>query len=183
VRSAAARGLGKIGDWRLARAMASVLVRDPDPEVRAEAALVLQRIGRGKDVSVRAAVSAMQDSSRAVRSRAATALGRFQDPRAVPALAGGLGDRYWSVRRDCENALANLGAAAVPRLLEFLRGTTDQLGARVLATLVRIAPDDLPSLLRGELPRIEDPALRQRTEEFAAGLNQPDRQGSSTPPA
>jgi HEAT repeat protein len=182
VRSAAVRGLGEMGDWRLARAVASVLVRDPDPEVRADAALVLQRIGRGKEVSVKAAVRAMQDSSRAVRSRAATALGRFQDGRAVPALAGGLGDRYWSVRRDCENALANLGTAAVGPLLEYLRSATDQVGARVLTTLARIGPEDLPSMLRHELPRIQAPALKKRAEELAAGLSLSGQKGSSTPP-
>ncbi len=182
VRTAAARGLGTIGDWRLARALASVLVRDPDSEVRAEAALVLQRIGRGKEASVKAAVRAMEDESRAVRSRAATALGRFQDSRAVPALVTGLGDRYWSVRRDCENALANLGSAAVPQLLASLHRTDERQGARVLGVLGRIGPESLASMLRAEIPQIKDVDLKRRTEELAAALTPAGQPDSSTPP-
>jgi hypothetical protein len=183
VRSAAVRALGKTGDWRFFRAIGSVLAKDQDPEVRAEAALVLQRSGRRGKGCVQAALTAMADESRVVRRRAATALGRYQDAAAVPALVAGLADRYWSVRRDCENALANLGRAAVPGLLASLRKADQPVGRSILGILVRIRPPDLSACLQKEIPRIREAALREGAESVVAELSQSAPPRNNTRPS
>ena len=83
---------------------------------------------------VAACIRALSDDSRSVRSRAARALGRLASPRAALPLVGALGDGYWSVRRDAENSIMNLGPRAVPPLIDVssIRVITPSLAASPL---------------------------------------------------
>lgn len=120
VRLRVVRALSRIGDPRAARPLAGLLASEEDGEVREEIAggFGTQRlVGRAV---VSACVRALSDESRSVRSRAARALGRLASPRAALPLVRALGDSYWSVRRDAENSIMNLGPRAVPPLIDAL---------------------------------------------------------------
>jgi HEAT repeat protein len=120
VRLRVVRALSRIGDSRASRPLAKLLGSDGDAEVREEIAGGLGTQGLvGPEVAA-ACVRALSDDSRGVRSRAARALGRLANPRAALPLVGALGDSYWSVRRDAENSIMNLGGRAVPPLIDAL---------------------------------------------------------------
>lgn len=59
----------------------------------------------------------LYDPDPLVRSRAATALGRAHDPRAVAALQSSLSDAHFSVRSQAINALSNIGGADAVNVL------------------------------------------------------------------
>ncbi|MHC4579379.1 MAG: HEAT repeat domain-containing protein [Planctomycetota bacterium] len=133
VRARAAEALGKIGDRRAvpplieklkdedgsvrsAAAMALAWLRDPgardalhaatqDPSapVRGSAAIALAWLG-----DLTPLLEALQDPAERVRTRAAGALGRLKNRRAVPALVAALRDRAAAVRRGAGHALVRL---------------------------------------------------------------------------
>jgi len=120
VRLRVVRALSRIGDARAARPLAKLLASEEDGEVREEIAGAFGTQGLVGPAIVDACIRALSDESRSVRSRAARALGRLANPRAALPLVGALGDSYWSVRRDAENSIMNLGPRAVPPLIDAL---------------------------------------------------------------
>jgi HEAT repeat protein len=120
VRLRVVRALSRIGDARAARPLAKLLASEEDDAVREETAGGLGTQGLVGPAVVDACVRALSDESRSVRSRAARALGRLASPRGALPLVGALGDGYWSVRRDAENSIMNLGPRAVPPLIDAL---------------------------------------------------------------
>lgn len=120
VRLRVVRALSRIGDSRAARPLAKLLTSEEDAEVREEIAGGFGVSGLVGPEVVAACIRALSDESRSVRSRSARALGRLASPRAALPLVGALGDGYWSVRRDAENSIMNLGPRAVPPLIDAL---------------------------------------------------------------
>jgi HEAT repeat protein len=153
VRLRVVRALARIGDGRAARPLARLLAEEEDAEVREEIAGGFGVAGLvGPDV-VSASIRALGDDSRSVRSRAARALGRLASPRAALPLVGALGDGYWSVRRDAENSIMNLGPRAVPPLIDALDSRKPVVRLRASRILGAIGDRRARSPLRKLLAR------------------------------
>jgi HEAT repeat protein len=154
VRLRAARALLQVGDRSAAKPLAKQLGREKSDEVRQEIVTALGTIGTKEPAAVTACIRALTDESRSVRSRAARSLGRLASPRAALPLVRALGDSYWSVRRDAENSVMNLGKRAVPPLIESLESRKSVVRIRASRILGAIgdqrAARPLRRLLKGE---------------------------------
>ena len=104
-RCRAAGELGGIGDSHAIEALVHAL-RDPGKGVRAAAATALASVG---PPAVGALAAALADGDWVVRYRAAEALGKIRDARAVTALIRALGDERDHVRYMAAKGLGNLG--------------------------------------------------------------------------
>lgn len=110
--------LGLLRDPAASEQLADVLLRDPDPRLRAAAALALGNLADPRHIPWLSA--ALQDPEAAVRARVVEALGNCPSPAAAGALAGVLNDPDRSVRLNIIKALAKLGPEG-RRLLESRR--------------------------------------------------------------
>src|SRR5213594_1659592 len=97
-RGGAADALGRIGDSRAVTRLIRALA-DPAMTVRRASVIAVLRIARVLE----------EDESGGVRVIAAGVLGKFEDPRAVPALVRALGDVQWYVRQASATALGQIG--------------------------------------------------------------------------
>lgn len=111
-------------------------------------------VERGAE-AVPALLGAMGHASPLVRYHATVALGSIGDERAVPALVAALGDleeNRGGVAAGAEVALGQLGARAVPALLESAAKAPDQVRTRAVRLLGRIGAgvplESLRSFLR-----------------------------------
>jgi HEAT repeat protein len=73
-------------------------------------------------------IDALKNDKTSLRWRAASALGKIKDTRAVPPLIEALKDDDWEVCRVAMDALGNIGVPAVPPLIEALKD--DDAGVR-----------------------------------------------------
>lgn len=121
VRRSVARALGELGDPRASSALVLAL-RDNDESVRIAALVALGRL-HDKQATL-AIVSLLDDDPRQpVRAAALEALARIPSPEGLEALVAALGsDDPDSGSSPVRSALAEVGARAVPRLLECLVG-------------------------------------------------------------
>ncbi len=117
VREAAIGALTSIGEPSVTAVGACLA--DPELSVQEAASAVLASIadGRVRDPLIRA----LRSHDWIVRMHAAKALGRIQEPDSVPALIPLLQDKVKAVREEVSRALAAIGEAAIPALLEALR--------------------------------------------------------------
>jgi HEAT repeat protein len=91
-----------------------------------------------RETAFRTLLAALGDGSAACRSRAAAGLESYADERAARALAAQLKDGDEAVRAACRQALAGLGAGAVPHLADALRDRnpkSQRLAAELLGEL------------------------------------------------
>lgn len=109
-----------LADPRLLRP-ALTLCRDPEPHVRALAAMLIGALGG--DETVQELLDLLGDPADDVRAAAAEALGRLGYWPAAASLALRLRDRAWQVRRAAGLALRDFGA---PGLLFLRRALTDE---------------------------------------------------------
>lgn len=172
VRLRVVRALTRIGDPRAARPLARLLTSEGDREVREEIAGGLGLSGLVGAEVVRASIRALADDSRAVRSRAARALGRLASPRAALPLVGALGDGYWSVRRDAENSIMNLGARAVPPLIDALESRKPVVRLRASRILGAIGDRRARMPLRKLLSRERNGEVREAAHLAVAALDE-----------
>jgi len=121
VRRSVARALGELGDPRASSALLLAL-RDNDESVRIAALVALGRL-HDKQATL-AIVSLLHDDPRQpVRAAALGALAHIPSPEGLEALVAALGsDNPDSSTSPVRSALAEVGARAVPRLLECLVG-------------------------------------------------------------
>ena len=151
VRLRVVRALMLIGDARASGQLAALLATEDDAEVREEIADALGTQGLAGPDSVGACIDALRDSSRSVRSRAARSLGRLGSPEAAPHLIAALGDDYWSVGRDAENSIVNLGPKVTASLIDAVDSAPAAVRMRVIDLLGRVgdarAEDALGRLL------------------------------------
>jgi HEAT repeat protein len=148
IREEAAIRLGHLGDSRAVSPLVSIL-KDRDRSVREAAIAALTAIGPSSvealggcltdpDLSVQEAASAvlatiaddrvldpllraLASHDWIVRMHAAKALGRLANPLSVPRLIPLLHDKVKAVREEAAAALAAIGEASVPALLEAMR--------------------------------------------------------------
>jgi HEAT repeat protein len=118
VRTEAARGLAKLGDASALEPLMEAMAVDEDERVRREAAVALRAPWVEVSRVTEAFRRALRDDSWEVRAVAARALGRIDDEGSVGPLLAVLEDPSYTVSTSASNALANLGALAIPRLLE-----------------------------------------------------------------
>ncbi len=160
VRARAARILGENREPQAIGALATVLMDDPDMQVRQQAALALGRIG-----AVEPLVDALHSPDLKVRQLITQALGAIGDPRAAKPLIVALRDSHAEVRSQAAFALTKLGAAAVEPLILALRHTDPAArwgAARVLGTIGD--PRALPELERLQNDETVVPAGRSTGE-------------------
>jgi HEAT repeat protein len=170
VRLRVVRALGGIGDPRSARPLARLLTSEEDAEVREEIAGAFGTQGLVGPAVVSACVRALSDESRSVRSRAARALGRLASPGAALPLVGALGDSYWSVRRDAENSIMNLGVRAVPPLIDALESRKPVARLRASRILGAIGDRRAASAIRKLIARERDEEVLEAARLALAAL-------------
>jgi HEAT repeat protein len=104
---------------------------DPDPKVRADAAV---RLGHGRAAqAVDSLIAVLDDPDELVRVNVVRALGEIGDPRAVPALVKMVDDALPTVRKATCQALGDLkDPAGVPALAKLLQNGDEN--TRLIAT-------------------------------------------------
>lgn len=123
-RRAAANALIEIPDRRALEPLIAAL-RDPDPAVRANAALALGEFEHARPETLGTVVeplaAALGDESPSVRAMAASALGRTKNPGSVERLTVLLDDESELVRKTATSVLEGFGGRPADEALENAR--------------------------------------------------------------
>ncbi len=165
VRYEAVKAIGRLGGPEALAPILRITAMDRTDFIRAEAFRVLRAIGAGQPAVPEAAIQALDDKARDVRTQAAAILGVFHDRKCLPLLLKAMADAHWSVRESAENALLNFGADAVPPLLEALTSplwTTRFRAARLLGELGD--PAAVPALKKIAESKDEQKEVRDKVE-------------------
>jgi HEAT repeat protein len=141
VRAAAAGALGTIRDGGVIPELTSAL-KDPEPEVRAAAVAALGEFATHDSLEAIANLL-LDDPELMPRQKALQALVRTRREDVIPYLMEALRDSFWWYEREqavaeLMNAIANMGSATVPPLIEALgdaEGTVRRLAATLLGRL------------------------------------------------
>lgn len=112
----------------------------------------------------------LRDADEAVRCAAALGLGELASTAAVPALVASLADASGWVRDSAGDALARIGASALPALVAAMQGQ-DGVRVRAAAALRKIVVADLHKLAINQYPSLYGPALSV----LFRALNDPNR--------
>ena len=141
VRAKAALALGQIRDVQAIPALTDAL-KDKEASVRAAASIGL---GKFSDPRTFEAISnvLLDDPQIEVRQAAAKALGETRRTEAIPYLMDALQDSFWWFEReqqvnDLLDAIASMGEAVVPELIEALRdpeGTVRRFAGQLLSRI------------------------------------------------
>ena len=121
-------------------------------------AMPLKRLGAD---TIRFLVDILRGEQWQRRRGAAWALGKLQEPAAVPSLIEALGDENPNVRKEASEALQGIGKPAVPGLLKTLRSSNVDLRASVVQTLARMREPAAVSDLIDALADTEWPAFEE----------------------
>jgi HEAT repeat protein len=135
VRTAAARGLGKLKDRQAIRLLEQAL-RD-EPTVRCAAVMGLTTIGDAE--AIPALLATLKDATPVVRYHAVTGLGKLKADQAATAIRRLLEDKDAMVRTGAEKALTSLGISK----------PTLPLKRRLAAMAGRIVPNSLVGVVPG----------------------------------
>jgi HEAT repeat protein len=144
------------------------LLADDNADRRWWAVRVLALLG--SQAAVPPLVEELRDPDEAVRCAAAAGLGHLASAAAIPALIASLTDASGWVRDSAGDALAQIGAPALPALVAAMQGP-DGVRVRAAAALRRIVVAGLHNLSINQYPPRYGPAL---TVLFRA-LNDPNR--------
>ncbi len=148
------------------------LLRDPNPEIRGQAAFALGQFGPLAADAVPALTELLRDPNPEIRGQAATTLGSIGPlaADAVPTLIELLRDPDTGVcRKRAPMALMNIGKEATPALVGSLRHPDPEVrgqAARILGLIRPLAADAVPTLVG--LINDPDPQVRGRAA-FALG--------------
>ena len=134
-RGGAADALGRIGDSRAISRLLRAL-EDAAMTVRRTSMVALLRLEAMNAVPTIARLLE-EDESGGVRVIAAGVLGKFEDPRAVPALVRALGDAQWYVRQASATALGQIGDQRAIAALEKATRDPRKSVARAAAAALR----------------------------------------------
>ncbi len=129
----AARVLGNLRVLEAGPALREALREGESPDLRAQAALALGKIGNPDDLPT--LVEAASDEAWPVRALAASALGMIGEVSTIPTLQRLTVDREWWVRLNASRALANLGPAGERALAGLLEAEGRYTRDRAAATL------------------------------------------------
>ncbi|NQU12237.1 HEAT repeat domain-containing protein, partial [bacterium] len=117
----------------------------------------------------RPALRALRDRREPVRLRAAQALGRIGDRRAIPRLIAALDDPFYTVRYAAQDALVLIGPASIPPLRRAFAAGSGRARPHVVAALAKLgdpaALEFAHRLLRTAPPLLRT-AVRQQVAEY-----------------
>ena len=131
----------------------------------------------------RPAMAALNGTPELVRLRAAQALGKIGDRRAIPALLRKLDDEMYDVRYAAEDALVNFGNPSLTSLREAYRRATPRARPHILEALAKLGDESALTLAR-EYYRNDDPLVRNAVlKSLAATLTQVQSVPPTSPPA
>jgi HEAT repeat protein len=131
------------------RSVKSILndLKSADPQIRISA---LNLIGFGQlREALTETIRALNDTDYHVRSGAAYALDKLNDPAAIPALLEAMHDASFDVRSSAGWALVHLGEQVIPPVVEILRDDPDR-SARHMAyeVLLRIGSTEAMAAIK-----------------------------------
>lgn len=129
----AVRVLGNLRAREARPVLREVLREGAFPDLRAQAALALGKVGDPEDGP--ALLEAAEDEAWPVRTQAASALGMIGDVSTIPVLQRLTVDPEWWVRLNASKSLANMGPAGERALTELLEGEDRYTRERAAATL------------------------------------------------
>lgn len=162
VREAVIQALTAIGEAAVP-ALGGCL-QDVNLTVQESASSILATIGDSRVVDVLTGALASPDWI--VRMHAAKGLGRIADPRAVPAMMPLLQDKVKAVRVEIAGALAHIGQAAVPCLVEALHSREWLIKLHAIEALSKMkSPETVEPLL---FVLFNDPDTAVRTDAVRA---------------
>ena len=148
-------------------------VRQADTKARSEALLRLANLGATEPVLEVLTRSLLEDEHALVRSRAAIALGKLGDQRAVTALESALSDSHGTVRTQVIHALGLIGGESATLALGdiLLRGTDDRERVVAAQGLASIGTDSARQYLDAVA---DDPDQQVRAlSNYSPGNNKP----------
>jgi HEAT repeat protein len=188
VREDAAVALGRLGDPRSVQPLIRAL-RDPDRAVREAATAALQALGEPAMLSLGFCLqdtnlqvqesaacilatiateqvldpllSAALSPNWIVRSSAAKALGRIQNPQVIETLSLLLQDKVPAVREEAGRAMQTIGDACVPKLLDSLHDSNWKIRLRAVEALALLKPQEAVGPLMRLVLEDSDTAVRQ----------------------
>jgi len=114
------------------------------------------------------AVTALGSPQELVRLRAAQALGRMGDTRAIPKLIAALGDEMWDVRYAAEDALVALGKPSITPLRRACSKASPLARPYILEALAKLGERDALAWARASY-RNDDPFVRAAIEKQLEG--------------
>lgn len=129
----AARVIGNLRAHDTRPALCETMREGAFPDLRAQAALALGKIGDPEDIP--ALLEAAEDEAWPVRAQVASALGAIGDVSTIPTLQELTVDREWWVRLNASRALANMGPAGEKALARLLEDGDRYTRDRAAATL------------------------------------------------
>jgi len=129
----AVRVLGNLRALEAGPALREAMRDGESPDLRAQAALALGKIGNPDDLP--ALVESASDEAWPVRALAASALGMIGEASTIPTLRELTVDREWWVRLNASRALANIGPAGEKALASLLDEGDRYTRDRAAATL------------------------------------------------
>jgi len=144
------------------------LLADGDPDRRWWAVRVLALLDNEEAAPL--LIERLHDANEAVRCAAALGLGELTSEGAVPALIASLADPSGWVRDSAGDALARIGAPALPALVAAMH-SRDGMRVRATAALRKIVIADLHRLAINQYPPLYGPALAA----LFRALNDPNR--------
>lgn len=157
VREAAMGALTSIGEPSVV-ALGACLT-DPELSVQEAASAVLAFIADGRVLDP--LVRALRSSDWIVRMHAVKALGRIKDPETIQSLIPLLQDKVKAVREETSSALAALGEAAIPALLDALTHADWLVRLHAVESLGKTKSRNAVEPLLSALFNDEDSAVRE----------------------
>ncbi len=148
VREEAVRALASLKNEQAIQPLLKVTQNDEMGYLRRDALRAASEIKPYDQQISRLALSLLQDPDHRVRSRAAKILGRHLLPESIVPLLKAMNDPYWSVRRDAENALLNLGKEIIPPLKEIIEDSTEDLKQAAILILTELRCEESDNFLK-----------------------------------
>jgi HEAT repeat protein len=143
------------------------LLDDPEAAVREVTAVSLSKLDLGGNSESALIRVLKQDSSKGARRAAAMALGKIGGPREqrIQALLGSLDDQDKDVRGTSSRSMSQLGAVAVPLLLDSLKSNKSSIRELTVDSLLELGPKAQPAVdpLIGLLHSDPEGSVRFRT--------------------
>ena len=170
-RLAVSASFGDASDPGVSAQLVELLVHDPEPRVRAEAA---EALGAAGPTALEPLLAATSDPDAIVVEAVATGLGELEDPVAVPWLIEAA--RTHDDRLVREAAVAALGATgdprALPALLDLIASGPPQVRRRCVVALTVFDGDEVEAAIRAAAVD-RNPMVREAAE-MVVGRSTPD---------